>query len=162
MQHPEYIYYAAMLLVIVPSIAVNIRSASVVALAWVTALLLFRVIGVPDATVPGWRFGIDILGLIFTWAFARNMGQILVAVSFSSMAFLDLVEAAGAMHPYYAYWIYYWLAMVQVLWVLIGNDWHPLLRLLYKHGILQDPHEDFDLDKHLMQWLNTFKGVFAW
>lgn len=133
---PEYIYYVAMLFIVLPSMAIN-RLAIVVAACWIPGALALR-LGVPAAPVD---MAVDIVAVGIGAALARQnianvsrgaysvcaVADCIVVAAFVGTAGIGFAEGVESLHPYYAWWALFWVSLIQVVAIPFGNDWGRMM-----------------------------------
>jgi hypothetical protein len=116
MQHPEYLYWAAVILIAGPSLLVNRVAAVIVSQRIVTQYLWYR--GWPEPPTQGIVFA---AALIVALAVSgHNSGRLVTALFFLPMSVAALCQFID---PIFGWWAVFWLAVLQVLALPFGNDW---------------------------------------
>ncbi len=125
---PETIYFLALAVLVAPSMLIN-RMAVLLGGVWAVQQSVF-LLGLD------WRlfdFAIDTLALfaaMFVAASSHKWSDLLTGLIFAPMLALHAGGLIGWVHPYYAWWAIYYLALFQIGSMLSGNDWGNLSKLL--------------------------------
>jgi len=131
MAHPEYLYYVA--LVAATLLVLFNRLAAVVVVGWAVAQLAGKLLSLHDheAAFAQMLFGIDVLSFIVAIRWTNRHENATAIGLYAPMAAIHIQEAmwhsthhTAGMHPYYAYWAIYCLAMLQIVLLPFGTDWH--------------------------------------
>jgi hypothetical protein len=152
MSHPEYFYYGLIALVALPSMRYNLM-AVVVVLCWLPGQLIGAFL--PDVS-PLWCYGVNgfmdlvALGIGVRRCYQQgSTGNVLTTIFFlplatvQGMSVLYELGMRPSLHPYYAWWLVFWVGGIQVLLLPLGNNWRPFCQWLYKKGWINDPDYDF-------------------
>lgn len=118
MEHPEYIYYLLVWVVALPA-AVVCKPAITIPLAWTLGQftwLLFGESWLPFGHLAGHALGAT-LGFFIAYRFPCTPG-ITLTIIFGPLILLDLWEILGLTTPLDAWWMIYWIALLQVLFVV--------------------------------------------
>jgi hypothetical protein len=124
-QHPEYIYYAAMFLIALPMAAAFRNVVALVVFAtWAVGQTAY-LIGMPE---PETQFALYIAALGLGVRYARSTACTFAAVMFFPLAIVCLSNIVGWMGDYIAWWTIFWMAMTQVLALPFCHDWRAIWR----------------------------------
>lgn len=149
MQHPEYIYYAAM--VIAAFCAPLNRLASLIVLVWAVGQIVPRLISMTEIETLSFLMAIDFMGFCagVRWcnrtsdAFGISLFMPMILIHAMHMQYLVFSGASG-MHPYHSYWILYWLALLQFT-AMLGTVNFAVFREA------RDASRDLSWFKHLLK-----------
>lgn len=141
MQHPEYIYWAAVCLVAWPASMFS-RCAGILAAAWGIGQLAY-VVGSPE---PITQVIIYCLAGVLTAKYRRGFACMTVAAFYLPLAIMSGITSAD---PLLVWWGIFWTAMVQVAIVPFTIDWAEVREV---RRALKDRRE---LDKTLFRFFRA-------
>jgi hypothetical protein len=145
MAHPEYIYYALLVLLVIPSMPWN-RMAIVVVLAWLPGQVIAA--AYPELAATHSLAPVRVIcystAAIAGYFLSYNTGTSIVCSLCIMTAIIAVLDCFKIIHPYNIYWADYWTAILKCIFVPLGNDWRPFCRWLYKHGFIKNPNADFN------------------
>lgn len=125
MSHPEFIYWALVALLALPSSLFS-RVAAVVVLVRLLSQIAWQA-GLPEPETQ-----IVIYGIAFfvSLAVADKFASFLSAAIFFPLAVSATYEVSGGLSDVQAYWAIYWLAVAQTLALPFGVEWMPVFRAI--------------------------------
>ena len=126
MSHPEYLYWALILLIALPSAPFN-RVAGVIVADRIMTQLAWEV-GLPEPPTQAVIFGLALFPCLHHWHFrgarfqpmARTKAQRVTAWFFAPLTVAALVQYFD---PVAGWWAVFWLACLQAVITPLGNDW---------------------------------------
>lgn len=125
MEHPEYLYYAAMFLIALPVAWFGKNEvAGIVFGTWAVGQTTF-LLGFPE---PETQIVIYLVALALALKVARSSVCFFAAILFFPLALACVSELAGWMTPLQAWWSIYWVAMTQALALPACLDWPAVYR----------------------------------
>lgn len=122
--HPAVtLWYAVMVFVVVPTMLWG-RSgvAAIIAGAWLGGQLAY-ISGAPLLPV---QFLCHVAAIVVVLANAHKAGALLSGALFIPRAINDISILSGATDPWHGWWLDYWLAWAQLIFLLASIEW-PML-----------------------------------
>lgn len=152
--HPEYIFYALVVLLVLPSMWFN-RMAVVLMACWAPGQILAQTC--PDLPseysymIEAFTDSVGLAAGIVLCYVVGNTGTMITTVLFLPAMTVHLLQfyqtldpqPGGGLHPYYAWWIIFWISIFQCLSIPLGNRWRPILAWAHRRGLHDDPDADF-------------------
>ena len=118
MQHPEYLYYAAIVFVAWPSSPIN-RVAAVVVGVWGLGQILYW-LGWPEPQTQTVIYSVALLLAVLS---SRTTACMMSAMLFLPLAVVSGLNGINALDPLHAWWLIFVMAMLQTFLLPFGNDW---------------------------------------
>jgi hypothetical protein len=125
MQHPEYIYYAAMILVALPMawFAKN-AVAFIVFATWAVGQAAYEM-GLPEPEMQLLLYG---AALVLGVCNSKSSPDLFASILFFPLAVSCASEIMGLINPTQAWWAIFWIALTQATSLPFNLDWRAAFR----------------------------------